>query len=1214
MTAHLKVLKHLVWAFALIAASAQTEDIDIFAGTSSTNVTLPNVIFVLDNTSNWSRQSQQWPDGDTQGEAELEAIVKTLEGAVGKINAGLMMYETLSGENDGGYTRIDLQPLTPASFLVMKGILENIDVNDPAEKVNASNAYGVLPEDFYNYMADRAQSNGGVATPSLADSEAYQTDYSLFESPLSSTDICADTYMIYIGNNKNGNVGADDSRSTTQLKLAYTAAGKTAPDKLAGESGGSPLAMPEFTTVEGSYEVCTGGEPTEGGTYSYDAYDIAPEDTGACYKSNKLADCASNECPSEVPSGESCSCAAPNTTSGCSGGGRKKWTVSVPAYTTTVPPGNTPVVCETVLTSESNPTGGLDTETGREYNMDDWTKFMFNEGVPLQVDGVEERAKVITYTIDVFNRQSTPDLSAVWFSAANAGGGRYFQAKSTQAIIDGINSALGDIISKASSFSAVTLPISATNQRRVDNEVYIGMFRPAPGKKPRWYGNLKRYQLALFNGEAQLADVNLNLAINPLTGFSRECSESYWSADSDTYWESLGVDPSMESACDTAITAAKEWSDLPDGPFVEKGGVAQQIRELPAGASRTLLTVASGSLTNVTDASHAAPVGGQDVLDYFRGDSVGGEAIPPSGLRSSVHGDVIHSRPLTVRYDEDTVVLFYGANDGLYRAASTTTGEELWGLVAPEHMDKLERLYDNAPLIDYEGASQSAGLTYEKKNYFFDGPTGLVVDYAAPVSASSSGIGALQRAYIYPTMRRGGRMVYGLDVTDPNAPELLWRHGCPDEIAANCTTISPAGGFTDDGTTAANYAGIGQTWSTPIGTSVAGYPGGAADPNAVVIFGGGFDDCLNDDNATYPAACGAATGKGVYILDAVTGDLVQYFPTDAPVITDVSIVDVDADGTMEFAYVGDVKGNLYRIRFADLTVRLGLGDFPSEAVVPRVHPDDFLSGTNRQWVIEKLGFVPSYTSAGTTVQPRFYNSPNAAVLPGGGGKIGVIIGTGDRERPLEANYPFVDDVQNKMYFLMDDPFQDYSEQVDADAAMATWVKVPIDLEGGTMFNVETATFAVGESLQDFDGWFFDLPDANVGEQVANPAVFGGSKVFFNTFQPGGPSIGLCSEPIGIARAYGIDWLNPEPIIGTEIAGGGLPIPPIIATTTLPPGCATDDCTEPPAEDPCAAAENDCEVRTICIGCDGFEPIPIDPIVDPTIKRVFFIEDMDRISN
>ena len=1230
MNIQLKVLRHLAWVFAFIAASAQTEDIDIFAGTRTVDTGLPNVVFVLDNTANWSRQGQQWPDGDTQGESELIAIKQVLASAVNKLNVGLMMYEAEdSSENDGGYTRFDLQPLDPNAYLRISNILDNIDVNDETEKVNASNAYGVLPEDFYNYLAGRDQSNDGDATTSIADEEAYQSNYDTFESPLTADSLCADTYMIYIGNNKNGNVAGDDSRSSTALHNAYIDAGfdEGAPNALAQESGGTPLGMPEFTTVESTEEVCTGGEPTDGGTEYFGGYTIPASATSDCYRSNKLGDCAAAECPADAPDG-TCSCAAPTLDDASCGNRELKYTVTVDTWEVVTPPGTTPVVCEDVTTTVSTPTGDVNTTLGRSYNMDDWTEFMFNVGVRVQGnadidgDGVEEpfdeRVKVKTYTIDVFNKQDEADLSSLWFSAANAGGGRYFQAKSQQAIIDAIESAFGDIISKASAFSAVTLPLSSTNQRRVDNEVYIGMFRPAPGKKPRWYGNLKRYQLALFNGDPRLADVNLNLAINPQTGFARDCSESFWSEDSNTYWQSLGVEPTMESECSAAVSASKQWSDLPDGPFVEKGGVAQQIRQLSAGSSRKLLTVAAGLIANVTDDAHATAVGGQSVLDYFRGDSVGadGEGVPGSGLRPSIHGDVIHSRPLTVRYDADTVVAFYGANDGLYRAVSTDSGEELWGLVAPEHMGQLERLYDNDPYVDFEGASQEDDLTYEKKDYFFDGPTGLVVDYAAAVSAGSSGVGALERAYIYPTMRRGGRMVYGINVTDPNDPQLLWRHGCEDDTADNCTTIANPAGFTNDGTAETDFSNIGQTWSTPIGATIEEYPGSAADPNAVVIFGGGFDDCLNADDAAYPGACSTANGKGVYVLDAVTGDLVQYFETDAPVITDIAVVDVDVDGAIEFAYVGDAKGNLYRIRFADLVTRLPLGDVPDNAITARVHPSDYVDGTNEKWIIEKIAYVPSYDVGGKAIQPRFFNSPAAAVLPGGGGKIGVTIGTGDRERPLEANYPYAEDVQNKMYFLADDPNKDWAAEVAAGLEMPpeTWTRTALNLEGVTMFDVEGDTFEADEDFTSFDGWYFDLPDANVGEQVANPAVIGGKKVFFNTFQPGGPSTGICSEPIGVGRSYAIDWLNPEPDVGTEIAGGGLPIPPIIATVKIPPGCIEDNCTEPPAEDPCAAADNECEVRTICIGCDGFEPIPIDPLVDPTLQRVYRIEDMDRLTN
>ncbi len=50
----------------------------------------------------------------------------------------------------------------------------------------------------------------------------------------------------------------------------------------------------------------------------------------------------------------------------------------------------------------------------------------------------------------------------------------------------------------------------------------------------------------------------------------------------------------------------------------------------------------------------------------------------------------------------------------------------------------------------------------ELKDYFFDGPTGQITLYGED--------GALELAYIFPTQRRGGRMIYALDVTDPERP------------------------------------------------------------------------------------------------------------------------------------------------------------------------------------------------------------------------------------------------------------------------------------------------------------------------------------------------------------------------------------------------------------------------------------------------------------
>ncbi len=98
----------------LLSAAGRAEDIDIFAGTTEANTSLPNVIFVLDNTSNWARQSQKWPGGVDQGQSEVRAIKAALASQVGKLNVGIMGYVTggSAADTDAGYTRFNLQELT----------------------------------------------------------------------------------------------------------------------------------------------------------------------------------------------------------------------------------------------------------------------------------------------------------------------------------------------------------------------------------------------------------------------------------------------------------------------------------------------------------------------------------------------------------------------------------------------------------------------------------------------------------------------------------------------------------------------------------------------------------------------------------------------------------------------------------------------------------------------------------------------------------------------------------------------------------------------------------------------------------------------------------------------------------------------------------------------------------------------------------------------
>src|SRR6266567_3668119 len=82
---------------AVAPLSAGADDTDIFVGTSGGVGSNPNVLIIIDNTTNWSAQNQHWPGGITQGQAELLAM-KSVIGNLGggstfdaQVNVGLMM-------------------------------------------------------------------------------------------------------------------------------------------------------------------------------------------------------------------------------------------------------------------------------------------------------------------------------------------------------------------------------------------------------------------------------------------------------------------------------------------------------------------------------------------------------------------------------------------------------------------------------------------------------------------------------------------------------------------------------------------------------------------------------------------------------------------------------------------------------------------------------------------------------------------------------------------------------------------------------------------------------------------------------------------------------------------------------------------------------------------------------------------------------------------
>ncbi|TMG81510.1 MAG: hypothetical protein E6H74_12755 [Betaproteobacteria bacterium] len=461
----------------------------------------------------------------------------------------------------------------------------------------------------------------------------------------------------------------------------------------------------------------------------------------------------------------------------------------------------------------------------------------------------------------------------------------------------------------------------------------------------------------------------------------------------------------------------------------------------------------------------------------------------------TVHGDVVHSRPTAVNYPSAQTVIYYGANDGTLRAVDSAAGKELWAYIAPEFYATLPRLRQDSPLVSYSFVNPlSISPPPIPKNYYFDGSIGVYQN-----SDSS-------KVWVYPTMRRGGRMIYALDVTTPSAPTLKWKVGCPD--------------LTDDTNCTTGLTAIGQTWSTPNVATLKTGGTAAETPRPIVAVGGGYDNC---EDGSPNAACSDAKGSIVYILDAADGSKLASFTTAGRVVMDVVFVDLDGDRIPDLAYAADTRGNIYRINFG----------YSKSAPLP----------------------AASWTStliAGTTGSNRKFLYP-PALYPGydsGTGKFYVYLalGTGDREQPLLTQYPYATPILNRFYVFVDDITSTAKADLDDSTAMS-------DFTAATSCNTSRVLPGSGKS-----GWFMDLNAYGRGEQTVTSAVIVNGFVAFSTNRAVPPNANVCA-PAGEARGYAVNLLNASGVIGVQpnscggdrsgtFAGGGLPPSPVVSNVTV----------------------------------------------------------------
>ena len=1070
---------------ALLPLATAAEDIDIFVGGAGNSV-IANALIVVDNTSNWADNAQHWPGGEYQGQAELEALIQVIPTLNEGVNIGLMLFNQNGNGSccSGGYMRFAMKPMNATNRAALIAELNNILANftSPLNKAASNASYSMALFDTFKYLGgytSPAHATDDVAgTPQDAthfgpdvfatppstfnrpDPAAY-TDgtYATYVPPSAAADTCGGrNYVIFIGN------GFPDSDTPPSENM------KTFLEGVGGNS--TQIAMPVLTTTTTTTSTNLG--------YS-----------SACYTNNASGQSSCSTANAGVcgSSYDTCACGTPTTATACSGGKVKYSVLGGLTRTTVKPTGATALPASNVV----------------RY-ADEWTRFLYLT----DVNAAAGQQNVTTFTLDAFSAKQDANQTALLYSMAGVGGGQYYAVTNKSEIVLALTDIFGKIQATNDTFASASLPVSATNRAVNANEVYIGMFRPDGNAKPLWYGNMKRYKIGNFSGSFNLADASGAQAVNPLTGFLDECATSWWTSDSSKFWWGVTSNPPPLSRCPpSAKNTFDPYSDTPDGPHVEKGAVAEIIRKGNFPGATPTWTLNRTTYTKAFvpyDVAHSGMASAD--VDFVRGLNVDASGnyltyqfdptddSKTTSIRPTVHGDVVHSRPMPINYGSTQTVIYYGANDGWFRAADSATGKELWAYVAPEFYASLPRLRQNSPLISYNWLS-SLSLTPPPlpKNYYFDGSIGAYenADYS--------------KVWIFPTMRRGGRMIYAFDVTTPMAPTLKWKVGCPN--------------LTDDvGCTSGAFVPIGQTWSTPnVATLKIGGTVGET-PVPVVAVGGGYDNC---EDGSPNAACAGAKGSIVYFLDASDGTVLNSFTTVGRVAADLAYVDLDGDGIPDFAYAVDSRGNIYRIAF----------------------------GMSRSTPLEAANWTSTRIAFTTGANRKFLYAP--AVLPARDGSAGkdyvyLALGSGDREQPLETQYPYVNPVLNRFYVYVDDVSTTTATDLDTSTAMSDYT---------LNTSCSTAMVIPGSGKS---GWFMDLDAYGRGEQTVTAAAIVGGFVAFSTNRAIPRSANVCA-PLGEARGYAVNLFNASGVIGAQpnacggdrsgtFAGGGLPPSPVVANVDV----------------------------------------------------------------
>ena len=612
------------------------------------------------------------------------------------------------------------------------------------------------------------------------------------------------------------------------------------------------------------------------------------------------------------------------------------------------------------------------------------------------------------------------DLSGYAYIAGNAND-----------LVAAVKASINIIREATFSFSQASIQSSRTTD---ENFVYEGSFQPVSGD-PFWLGHLRKYPINT-DGTVASTYVDAGTVLQGTTYSSRVIKTCIGCAAS--YSTPAGL---------TAFTTSIDKAYFDVATDAERDAIVGYIQGNP---SYNPDNWKLGDVFRSTPITFGSP---SAYFEDFRDTSsysvscVGGLNCATTTTQT-VNAFDYHRCTHCRSSANNKRLIVAGANDGQFHAFRTSDMAEVWSFVPPNFLSKLKNI------------THTTNPTSLVHQYFVDGPvsgadiwtgsgTGKSKSYADWKSILTFGLGrgSTERLWsssaacdsgfsgTYSATYSNYCGYYTFDLTDSLDPKFMWRLN------------------TLDGTTQAPY--LGDSWSKMLMGRIILKSGSTETEKWVGFIGGGY----NKNDCSGGGTCDGR-GKGFFVVDLSDGHVLWSFTLGGSTSGTGSssmkysmpappaIVDADNDGFIDTVYIGDLGGNMWRLKLCSAAM-LKAG-----------------SCTTSNWSGSMF-----FDSSTGSIRPIY---TGAAVAKDSIGNMWVCWGTGDKMDPTASN------AQEHFYSVKDNLTSTYR-----------------------VSDIDT----ISSSSQTYDqskvGYRIQLTGS--GQKIlAEPAIFGGV-VYFTSFTPGNSS-------------------------------------------------------------------------------------------------------------